>query len=121
MNGCVKRYKAHLVTKGFAQKYGVDYYEMFAPVVKFTLIRTLLLIGATLDMEIHQMDVKTVFLNIDIQEDVYMTVPDGYDLMLLSMLTNPICKLNRSLYSLKQSPRMWNKKIHDFLVSLSFR
>ena len=73
----LSRFKARLVAKGYAQQYGVDYDETYAPVAKFTSIRAILSIGASYDLEIHQMDVKTAFLNGDLIEDIYMKVPEG--------------------------------------------
>ena len=110
LDGTVARYKARLVAKGFNQQYGIDYEETYAPVAKFPSIRALIAIGNYLDLEIHQMDVKTAFLNGELEEEIYMSPPDGIS-------KKGICKLNRTLYGLKQSPRMWNKKIDDFLVS----
>src|SRR5271169_1952510 len=111
-DGNILQYKARLVAKGFTQQYGIDYDETYAPVAKFPSIRTLLAIGNSLNMEIHQMDVKTAFLNGDLDEEIYMSVPDG-----ITKNGTEVCKLNRTLYGLKQSPRMWNKKIDEFLVA----
>jgi hypothetical protein len=78
-DGSVARYKARLVAKGYSQQYGIDYDETFSPVAKFPSIRILLSIGAALNLEIHHMDVKTAFLNGDLNEEIYMTVPEGID------------------------------------------
>ena len=117
-HGEVERHKARLVAKGFAQKYGIDYDETFAPVAKFTSIRFVLALVAKYDLLVHQMDVKTAFLNGDLDEDIYMKQPDGY--VDSSRPTDFVCKLKKSLYGLKQSPRMWNKTIDDFMISLGF-
>jgi hypothetical protein len=114
--GEVERYKARLVAKGYAQQLGVDYGEIFAPVAKFTSIRVILAIGANLNMEIHQMDVKTAFLNGDLTEEIYMDVPEG----LVQATEDGVCKLNKTLYGLKQSPRMWNQKIDEYLRQQKF-
>lgn len=114
-DGSIDKYKARLVAKGYSQHYGVDYTETYAPVAKFASIRTILAIGAALDLEIHQMDVKTAFLHGELEEDVYVTVPDG-----VNAPPNAVCKLNRSLYGLKQSPRMWNKRINDHFHNAGF-
>jgi hypothetical protein len=71
-NGEVERYKARLVARGFTQTYGVDYNETFAPVTKFTSIRYILALATLEDMQIHQMDVKTTFLNGELEEEIYM-------------------------------------------------
>ncbi len=91
--------KARLVALGCRQLYGVDYFETFAPVVKFSTIRLLLALAATMDLECEQMDVVTAFLNGDLDENIYMEIPEG--------LKSPgnegmVCKLLKSLYGLKQ-------------------
>ena len=71
------RYKARLVAKGYAQKEGINYNEVFSPVVKHSSIRILLALVAQLNLELTQLDVKTAFLNGDLKEDIYMTQPEG--------------------------------------------
>ena len=116
-NGEVERYKARLVAKGFAKKFGIDYEETFA-LAKFRPIRILLILAAKYGLIVYQMDVKTAFLTGKLDEDIYMAQPDGF-----SDTANPdyVCKLQRSLYGLKQSPRMWNKTIDDFMLGLKFK
>jgi hypothetical protein len=74
----VQRYKARLVTRGFTQTYGVDYNETFSPIAKFTSIRCIFAFAALEDMEIHQMDMKTTFLNGELEEDIYMGQLRGF-------------------------------------------
>ena len=74
-SGNVVRYKARLVAKGYSQVAGVDFNETFAPVAKFSTIRCILALGAIMDLEMYQMDVKTAFLNGDLEEDIYMDQP----------------------------------------------
>ena len=105
--------KARLVARGFQQVQGVDYFETYAPVVKFTSIRLLLATVAELDLELHQMDVVTAFLNGDVDEDIYMEQPEG---CVDSSHPDYVCKLNKSLYDLKQSPRQWYAKTDSFLI-----
>jgi len=100
------RYKARLVAKGYAQKEGIDYNEVFSPVVKHSSIRILLALVAQLNMELVQLDVKTAFLHGDLEEEIYMTQPEGFKVAGKEKL---VCKLKRSLYGLKQSPRQWYK------------
>jgi hypothetical protein len=76
-NGEVERYKVRLVARGFTQTYGVDFNENFPLVAEFTSIRCILALVALEDMEIHQMDVKTTFLNIELEEEIYMEQPHG--------------------------------------------
>jgi hypothetical protein len=107
------RYKARLVAKGCSQKAGIDYKETLSPVVKIATIRTLLSIAVHSNLHIEQMDVKTAFLNGNLGEDVFMKLSfDGTD--------QKICKLNKSIYGLKQSSRNWNNKFHGAMRSLGF-
>uniref|UniRef100_H3G5X7 Reverse transcriptase Ty1/copia-type domain-containing protein n=3 Tax=Phytophthora ramorum TaxID=164328 RepID=H3G5X7_PHYRM len=116
--GEIERFKTRLVAKGFSQKYGIDYDETFAPVAKFTSIRIVLSLAAKYGLKLHQMDVKTAFLNGVLDEDIYMAQPDGY---VDEDHPDHVCKLKRSLYGLKQSPRMWNQTIDDFMLKLGFK
>ena len=100
------RYNARLVAKGYAQKEGIDYNEVFYPVVKHSFIRILLAMVAQLDLELVQMDVKIAFLHGDLEEEIFMSQPDGFKLKEKKEL---VCKLKKSLYGLKQSPRQWYK------------
>ncbi|CAL8115729.1 unnamed protein product [Prunus armeniaca] len=96
------RFKARLMAKGYSQKEGVDYDEIFSPVVKHTSIRLLLAMATQHDMEIEQMDVKTTFLHGDLEETIFMAQPKGF---VEYGKENLVCRLRKSLYGLKQSPR----------------
>ena len=113
-NGKLVRYKARLVVKVFEQKKGIDFDEIFSPVVKMTSIRTILSIAASLDLEVEQLDVKTAFLHGDLEEEIYMEQPEGFE---VSGKKHMICKLNKSLYGLKQTTRKWYKKFDSFKKS----
>jgi hypothetical protein len=97
-SGHIVRHKARLVAKGYSQVEGVDFNETFAPVAKFTTIRCMLAIGAAMDLEIHQMDVKTTFLNGELEEDIYMDQLQGF---VQDGKEHLMCKLKKSLYGLK--------------------
>uniref|UniRef100_A0A2N9IPG8 Integrase catalytic domain-containing protein n=1 Tax=Fagus sylvatica TaxID=28930 RepID=A0A2N9IPG8_FAGSY len=112
-----KRYKARLVVKGFQQKEGVDYTDIFSPVVKLTTIRLVLGIVATENLHLEQLDVKTAFLHGDLEEDIYMSQPQGF---IVQGKENLVCKLRKSLYGLKQAPRQWYKKFDSFMYSTGF-
>ncbi|KAM2683111.1 hypothetical protein EV1_044763 [Malus domestica] len=109
------RYKARLVVKGFGQKKGVDFDEIFSPVVKMTSIRVILGMAASMDLELEQLDVKTAFLHGNLEEEIYMEQPKGFE---VKGKENLVCKLKKSLYGLKQAPRQWNKKFNSFMMLL---
>ena len=110
-NGNINRFKARLVAQGYSQEYGLDYDEVFAPVAKYNSIRTVLAIANELDLEVHQMDVKTAFLNGDLDCEIYMNQPEGF---IDPERQEMVCKLRKSIYGLKQAARCWNKKIDSF-------
>lgn len=111
-DGEVMRYKARLVAKGFSQMPGIDFDETFAPVVKYTSIRFCLAIAAVLDLEITQMDVVTAFLYGDLKENVYMEQPEFFN-----NGTPKVCKLEKSIYGLKQASRNWNELLNQTLLN----
>jgi hypothetical protein len=116
-DGSVTKHKARLVAKGFLQRYGVDYEETYAPVARYSSIRALLALTAHHDWELHQMDVKSAYLNGDLEEDIYMTQPEGYQAPGREQL---VCKLSKSLYGLKQAGRTWHTKIDVALKRKGF-
>ena len=117
MDGNVHIYKARLVAKGFRQIQGVDYEETFSPVAMLKSVRILLAIAAYYDYEIWQMDVKTAFLNGHLSEDVYMTQPEGF---VDPKNAGKICKLQRSIYGLKQASRSWNIRFDEVVKGFGF-
>lgn len=115
-NGDIIRHKARLVVKGFSQKYGIDYHETFAPVVRYTSIRFLIALAAKFDLKIMQMDAVTAFLNGELKEDIFMFQPEGF-----TDGTNRVCQLHKSLYGLKQSSRVWNEKLNSVLINFGLK
>jgi hypothetical protein len=107
------------VAKGYTQKEGIDYSDTFAPTAKFTTIRVYMQLAVELDLIIHQMDVKTAYLNAPIDVELYMGQIKGYEED-IGVGGKVVCKLNRSLYGLKQSGRNWNQMLHKFFVSYNF-
>ena len=108
--GNVERYKAHLVICGYSQKEGIDYQETFSPVVRFDSIRSILSIAAKQNMTLEQFDVTTAFLYANLDEEIYMLQPPGFE-----DGSSRVCMLKKSLYGLKQAPRQWNKRFSTFL------
>ncbi|XP_070026462.1 uncharacterized protein LOC142182230 [Nicotiana tabacum] len=115
--GNIDRYKARLVAKGFTQREGIDYHETFSLVSKKDSLRIIMALVAHFDLELHQMDVKITFLNGDLEEEVYMHQPEGFCDKVKSHL---VCKLNKSIYGLKQASRQWYIKFHNVVSSFEF-
>ena len=107
--GNVTCHKVRVVAKGYAQKPGVDYTDTYAPVVRMESTRAILHIGASLDWEIHQMDVKTAFLHSELEEEVYMEQPEG---MKEPGKENWVCYMRKTLYGLMQVAQAWNLRLH---------
>ena len=118
MDGNIHVYKARLVAKGFRQVQGIDYDETFSPVAMLKSIRIILAIAAYFDYEIWQMDVKTAFLNGNLEEDVYMIQPEGF---VDPNNAGKICKLQKSIYGLKQASRSWNIRFDEVVKGFGFR
>ena len=116
-DGSIIKYKARLCACGYSQKEGIDYKEIYAPVVRSESLRLVLATVASRDMHVHQMDVVTAFLNGELKETVFMKQPAGY---VDPARPNDVCRLHRSLYGLKQAPRVWHQTIDPFLKSLGF-
>ncbi|RVW76008.1 Retrovirus-related Pol polyprotein from transposon RE1 [Vitis vinifera] len=114
----VERYKARLVAKGYAQTYGIDYQETFAPVAKMNTVRVLLSLTANYNWDLQQFDVKNAFLHGELEEEIYMEVPPGYDNNLAAHI---VCKLKKALYGLKQSPRAWFGRFARVIITMGYR
>ncbi|KAJ9689270.1 hypothetical protein PVL29_014779 [Vitis rotundifolia] len=117
-SGRIERYKARLVVKGYSQREGIDFKETFSPVSTKDSFRVIMAIVAHFDLELHQMDVKTAFLNGDLDEDVYMEQPTGFTEVGKEDL---VCKLNKSIYGLKQASRQWYLKFDKIITQNGFK
>jgi len=117
-DGSVQRYKARLVAKGFSQQPGVDFTETYSPVIRHTSVRAVLAIANQPDMEIHQMDVQTAFLNGNLEEEIYTKQPSGF---VQKGKENLFCKLEKGLYGLKQSARCWYQMLNDYLQKVDYQ
>jgi len=115
----LKTYKARYVAKGYSQVKDVDYQETFSPTANFTSIRAVMQLAAQHDLILHQMDVKTAYLNAAIDCEIFMEQPKGFEVP--SSCDRPfVYELNKSLYGLKQSGRNWNGMLHSYLLENSF-
>ena len=108
-NGVVTKLKARIVARGFQQTEGVTFSEIFAHVVRWSTIRTILALAASHSWPIHQMDVIIAFLNGELTDEVYMEVPEGFP---GAGDPTKVCHLKRALYGLRQAPRVWYDKIN---------
>nr|GEW42722.1 retrovirus-related Pol polyprotein from transposon TNT 1-94 [Tanacetum cinerariifolium] len=113
----VERYHARLVVKGYAQKEGIDFNEIFSPVVRMTTVQVVLAMCATYDLHLEQLDVKTAFLHGNLDEEIYMLQPEGFE---QKGKENLVCRLNKSLYGLKQVPRCWYKRFDSFIIGIGY-
>jgi len=116
--GEVIKHKARLVAKGYVQKHGVDFDEVFAPVARLDTIRLLLALAANRGWQVHHLDVKSAFLNGELEEEVYVSQPEGY---VQKGKEKMVLKLSKALYGLRQAPRAWNIRLDKSLKKLGFR
>ena len=117
-DGSIERYKGRLVAKGYAQEKGIDFEETFAPTCRMTTIRSICALAAHNGWNVHQLDIKTAFLNGDLHEEVYVVQPRGF---VQKGEENKVCRLKKALYGLKQAPRAWYEKMHAYLTAHGFQ
>ena len=115
--GNIIRYKARLVARGYSQKYGSDYDEVFAPVARSATLRLLLTIAGHGNMIVKHYDIQTAYINGDLSHEVFMKQPEGYE----ASNKHLVCRLNNNLYGLKRGANEWNKKLHEILTEGGFR
>ena len=116
--GPIDKYKARLIIKGYNQKEGLDYFDTYSPVTRMSSIRMLIAIAAIHNLEIHQMDVKTAFLNGDLDEEIYMEQLEGF---IVPSQEKKVCWLVKSLYGLKQAPKQWHEKFDSVMMTNGFK
>lgn len=120
-DGTIERHKARLVAKGYNQKEGIDFLDTFSPVAKMVTVKFVLALLAINKCHLHQLDISNAFLNGDLYEEVYMSLPSGYKPVINSSNSQPlVCKLIKSLYGLKQASRQWNVKLTEIVTLLGF-
>ena len=106
-DGSIKKYKARFVARGFSQKEGIDYEETFSSVARYTSIKTIMALASMMKWDLHHMDVKETFLNVVIEEEVYIKKQQGFE---FKDRVTYVCKLKKALYGLKQAPRAWKNR-----------
>ncbi|GKD11829.1 retrotransposon protein, putative, ty1-copia subclass, partial [Tanacetum coccineum] len=117
-DGTIEKYIARLVIQRFRQREGLDYFDTYSLVMQITSIRMIIAIAALRNLEIHQMDVKTTFLNGDLEEEIYMNQPEGF---IAPGQEGKVCRLVKSLYGLKQAPKQWHQKFDHTMLESGFK
>lgn len=115
-DGSIDKYKARFVARGFSQQEAINYQETFAPTTRYTTIHSLVSLVASMGWNKHQMDFKTSFLNVTIDEEVYIEQPLGFE---VKDRKTCVCKLKKALYGLKQAPRAWYAYLQRLVFSKS--
>eukprot|EP00253_Pinus_taeda_P032251 PITA_32251 len=116
-NRSIEKLKARLVAKGYSRQEGIDFDDTFAPVAKLNTIRMLIALATKFHWELHQLDVKSAFLNGDLKEEIYLVQPEGF---VKQGQEHLVCRLKKALYGLKQAPRSWYEKVDSFFLEYGF-
>ncbi|KAG8480141.1 hypothetical protein CXB51_024917 [Gossypium anomalum] len=116
-DGSLNKHKARLVVKGYSQQYGIDFMETFAPVARLDTIKLLFALAAQKQWRIHQLDVKSAFLNGFLKEEIFIEQPEGFK---VPGEEDKVYKLKKALYGLKQAPRAWYDRVDEYLSKLEF-
>ncbi|CAI9787682.1 unnamed protein product [Fraxinus pennsylvanica] len=116
-HGELEKHKARLVAKGYTQKHGIDYTEVYAPVARMETVRMVVALAAQRNWKIFQLDVKSTFLHGELDEDIYVEQPKGYE---VKGSEDKVYKLHKALYGLKQAPRAWFSRIETYFLSEGF-
>ena len=114
-DGSIQKHKARIVAQGFTQVEGIDFDQTFAPVAKFSSLRTVFALAAEHDLELHQMDVKAAYLNADLKEDLYMQPPPGFEVP-----EGHVLKLKKGVYGTRQGGRVWYEDMQGTLMELGY-
>ena len=117
-DGSINKYKARLIIKSYRQREGLDYFDTYSPVTRINFIRMIIKITALRNLEIHQMDVKMAFLNGDLDEKIYVEQSKGF---IAPGQEKKVCKLGKSLHSLKQAPKQWHDKFDHTMITSGFK
>nr|QBH67615.1 retrovirus-related pol polyprotein [Ustilago esculenta] len=120
-DGTIDKYKARLVAQGYTQVHGINYKETFAPVVKMATLRMLMIMSLQYDMKIYQLNVVTAYLNGELDVNLYMRQPPLPASMMQLGSQSLVCKLNKSLYGLKQAGCTWYQKADSTLTNIGFK
>ena len=115
--GNINRYKARLVARGFTQVYGLDYMDTYAPVTRLETIRLLCALAVKRDWEVRHVDVKTAYLNGDLDEEIFMEIPEGYN----EGLEGKVILLRKAIYGLRQAGRQWYRKLKEALKKFGLK
>ena len=118
LDGSIDKFKARLVAKCFKQKADLNLFDTFSSVTRVTSIRLLIAIAVIFDLKTHQMDVKTAFLNGDLEEEIYVDQPEGF---VEPRQESKVCKLTKSQYGLKQTPKQWHEKFDSCMIENGYK